>query len=170
MRGAFLVKQFHVELIQSSTMASVRATARAFFSDNRHMHISFPRARRPKDAQLFLSPKTEGAGKAGCALPPAVRVQDAQECAHEHTQVQSEAIRLLPRNGFNTRFLGSPLVTGPFLPPSAARIFPRNFTPRPGRQTTLPPSHPPRSSSVPSASTTALTQLRRRSLAAPLSG
>src|SRR6266478_5996501 len=45
-------------------------------------------AMRPSCASIFTLEKQEGAGKAGCALHPRSRVQNAQTKAHTSIQVQ----------------------------------------------------------------------------------
>jgi hypothetical protein len=61
----------------------------------------------------FVPPKTEGAGKAGCALHPRSRVQMCnKKCAHEHTG-SAESIRPSLRSGFTAYFVLSP-VNGSF--------------------------------------------------------
>ena len=77
-------------------------------------------AMRPSFALISPS-KSEGAGKAGCALHPRSRVQIGQKNAHEHTG-SAEAIRPSLRDGFTAYFALSP-VTG-FLATVAARINP----------------------------------------------
>ena len=58
---------------------------------------------------VSLPRNREGAGKTGCALHPRSRVQSAQKETHTSIQVQSEALRHSPRNGFTAYFVLSPV-------------------------------------------------------------
>jgi hypothetical protein len=72
------------------------------------VRIRDPAARCARIFARNIRPKEEGAGKAGCALHPRSRVQNAHsKNAHEHTG-PAEAIRPSPRNGFTAYFALSP--------------------------------------------------------------
>jgi len=107
-----------------------------------HTAPHLPRRHAPGVLLTFRALKSEGAGKAGCALHPRSRVQNGKRNAHEHTG-SAEAIRPSLRNGFTAYFALSP-VTG-FVATVAARMsacravradiaFQRNLTPASGCQ------------------------------------
>src|SRR5256885_7869029 len=71
-----------------------------------------PRSRgafRPRFFKFVGPLQTEGAGKAGCRLTPAVSCAKMHSVdAHEHTG-SAETARLSPRNGFTAYFVLSPV-------------------------------------------------------------
>jgi hypothetical protein len=80
-------------------------------------------------------PRTEGAGKAGCALHPRSRVQIVQRNAHEHTG-SAEAVRPSLRNGFTAYNALSP-VTG-LSCHRRLRMLPQSLMPASGHQDHTP--------------------------------
>jgi len=97
-------------------------------------YVLIPAAHFARVLQSRCRPlQTEGAGKAGCRLTPAVSCAKRTVIdAHEHTG-SAETARPSPRNGFTTYFVLSP-VSGLVCHRHCAGYSPRNLTPASRRQ------------------------------------
>ena len=70
--------------------------------------FAFSRRDAPELCQESFAQEEEGAGNAGCALHPRSHVPNCAKETHMSIQVQSEALRHSPRNGFTAYIALSP--------------------------------------------------------------